>query len=69
MNFRSCWAFATLASLESALIRYKNRTFDLSEQNLVDCDIYNYGCDGGYIDYAFNYIKKGIMSEASYLVR
>ena len=57
-----------MASLESSLIKNKGQTLDLSEQNLVDCDVNNYGCNGGYIDQAFNYIKGGIMSEVAYPV-
>lgn len=40
----------------------------LSEQELVDCDTYDYGCDGGNMDTAYRWIIKngGIDSEADY---
>lgn len=56
----SCWTFATTASVESAyLIKKKtsDKSFDLSEQQLVDCAKVN-GCQGGYSYAAMDYIQK-----------
>lgn len=40
----------------------------LSEQELVDCDTTNDGCDGGYMDYAFEWVinNGGISYESDY---
>ncbi|KAL4508145.1 hypothetical protein ABPG72_021518 [Tetrahymena utriculariae] len=55
----SCWAFSTTGSVESALIiaGFATQSIDLSEQQLVDCSETNYGCGGGWMDNAFEYIE------------
>ena len=68
----SCWAFAVTAAVESAYLISKAKTVDLSEQNVLDCasnaKYGNYGCDGGFMDSAFQYIidNKGIDTESFY---
>jgi len=63
----SCWAFATTAGLETARVIAGNTLIKLSEQNLVDCDSSNSGCNGGNLSLAERYLKKtGIVTEANY---
>lgn len=65
----SCWAFSTIGAVESINQIVTGEMITLSEQELVDCDTsYNQGCNGGLMDYAFQFIIKngGIDSDKDY---
>jgi len=58
----SCWAFSTVAAVETANYLGKNMSSmpNYSEQQLVDCaggSYFNNGCHGGLMDNGFRYVK------------
>jgi len=44
----SCWAYASAAELEAMIKIYYGQTLNLSEQQMVSCNPYGAGCDGGW---------------------
>ncbi len=49
----SCWAFGALGALEAMAKIYGEKELDLSEQQILSCRAYGWGCDGGWMSYAY----------------
>ncbi len=64
----SCWAFSAVANMEGLLFRKSGSLTTLSEQQLVDCDTVDGGCNGGWMDKAFEWIQQngGINTDKDY---
>jgi C1A family cysteine protease len=65
----SCWAFSTTGAMEAGHFFAGNDLMTFSEQQLMDCSksYGNKGCRGGFMDWAYNYVKDfGAMSEDDY---
>ena len=67
-NCGSCWAFSSTSALETFLRKNNLKINRLSEQELVDCSMENYGCNGGLMDKAFDYCieNNGLHSNNNY---
>jgi len=67
----SCWAFSATEAIESQwfLAGKVNPIASLSMEQIVQCDPYDYGCDGGWPYNAYKYVisvSKGLDSYSSY---
>lgn len=66
----SCWSFSTTGALEGAWKISQGSLVPLSEQQFVDCDKVDSGCQGGLMDQGFEFAEKNdICTEASYPYR
>ncbi|XP_041037869.1 cathepsin L-like isoform X2 [Carcharodon carcharias] len=64
----SCWAFGSVANIESMWYIKTKQLRELSEQEILDCDFRSTGCYGGHPYNAFKAVISlgGMMSESEY---
>ncbi len=62
----ACWAFSTLAAVESKLMILGGPATDLSEQALINCETQSLGCRGGYLSKGLDYVQNsGVPTESA----
>jgi cathepsin B len=65
----SCWAFGASESLSDrfAISSNGNVNVVLSPEDMVSCDSSDYGCGGGYLENAWEYLENsGIVTESCF---
>ncbi|UKK01363.2 hypothetical protein MACK_002176 [Theileria orientalis] len=63
----SGWAFAAVDCIESFYMAHYERKYNLSVQQVVNCDDFSFGCTGGSPKSAFSYVKKhGLVFEEEF---
>jgi KDEL-tailed cysteine endopeptidase len=64
----SCYAFSAVQAIESAWAIKTGKLFSLAEQEIVDCDKVDSGCNGGLMDNVFNWVIQngGLVQTSDY---
>ncbi|XP_074334965.1 senescence-specific cysteine protease SAG12-like [Apium graveolens] len=63
----SCFAFASVAAVESINAITSGQLVSLSEQEIVDCQQTSYHCGGGMMDNTYEFIRSnGLTTESNY---
>lgn len=54
----SCWAFAATGAFEAAIKKHDHINYDLSERQVMSCNVYGLGCAGGYGETAYELFQR-----------
>jgi len=54
----SCWDFAATGAFEAAVKKHDGKEYDLSEQQVLSCNIYESGCGGGWAEPVYELFKR-----------
>jgi len=54
----SCWDFAATGAFEAAIKIYDGIEYDLSEQQVLSCNLYERGCDGGWAEPVYELFQR-----------
>ncbi len=54
----SCWAFAATGAFEAAIKKHDHIDYDLSERQVMSCNIYESGCGGGWAESAYELFQR-----------
>lgn len=61
----SCWCFCMAGSVEGLFLKTMGTEENLSEQWLLDCNPWGWGCNGGFINY-YMFLYEGAITESCY---
>ncbi len=61
----SCWDFSATGAFEAAVKKHDGVEYDLSEQQVLSCNLYEAGCDGGWAEPVYELFQRyGAVSES-----
>jgi len=63
----SCWIFCAIAGIEAQYMVDYGLEYDMSEQEVLSCRSYNWGCGGGWMTTVYDYVNYyGIGTESDF---
>jgi cathepsin B len=64
-NCAASWAVSTVDTFSDRLCVHSNTSIQLSAQDMLSCDSSDFGCQGGFLDNAWNFLKNtGVTTES-----
>ncbi len=67
MGCGSCWIFSAIGGIEGQYMVDFGIEYDLSEQEILSCRSFTWGCEGGWMTTVYDYVKNyGIGAESDF---